>query len=121
MVEKLMKDNVKADESELPRICALDWEFDLSSIFVEVDTPLVNINTTPIKYPLKLLLMISILYYPQGRYGTRSTAALTVKTNGEVTFYETYLDKDSWKDRTVSYQIQKQKPRTMEPSSLKLI
>ncbi|PON34298.1 Transport and Golgi organization protein [Parasponia andersonii] len=82
MVEKLMRDKVKADESELPGICALDWEFNLSSIFVEVDTPL-------------------------GRYGTRSSAALTAKTNGEVTFYETHLDKDTWKERTVTYQIQK--------------
>lgn len=45
MVEKLMRDKVKADESDLPQICALDWELNLSSIFVEVDTPLVYINT----------------------------------------------------------------------------
>lgn len=38
-----MRDTVKADESKLPHICSLDWEFNLSSIFVEVDTPLVNI------------------------------------------------------------------------------
>ncbi|XVF74103.1 hypothetical protein PTKIN_Ptkin13bG0033300 [Pterospermum kingtungense] len=42
MVEKLMKDKVKADKNKLPGICALDWEFNLSSIFVEVDTPLVK-------------------------------------------------------------------------------
>lgn len=43
MVERLMRDTVKADESKLPRICSLDWEFNLSSIFVEVDTPMVNL------------------------------------------------------------------------------
>lgn len=43
MIDKLMRDTVKADESKLPQICSLDWEFNLSSIFVEVDTPLVNI------------------------------------------------------------------------------
>lgn len=44
MVEKLMQDSVKADKSGLPGICSLDWEFDLSSVFVEVDTPLVNLK-----------------------------------------------------------------------------
>lgn len=44
MVEKLMRDRVKAEESKLPRICSLDWELSLSSIFVEVDTPLVRIT-----------------------------------------------------------------------------
>lgn len=42
LAEKLMKDKEKvADESKLPHICSLDWEYNLSSIFVEVDTPLV--------------------------------------------------------------------------------
>ncbi|XP_021285449.1 transport and Golgi organization 2 homolog [Herrania umbratica] len=84
MVEKLMKDKVKADKSKLPGICALDWEFNLSSIFVEVDTPL-------------------------GLYGTRSTAALTIHASGEVAFYEKYLEKDVWKERTINYHIQKVK------------
>lgn len=43
MVEKLMKDSAKAEESRLPGICSLDWEYNLSSVFVEVDTPLVNV------------------------------------------------------------------------------
>ncbi|KAL0392266.1 UNVERIFIED_CONTAM: hypothetical protein Sradi_2449400 [Sesamum radiatum] len=82
MVEKLMRDRVKADESKLPNICSPDWELDLSSIFVEVDTPL-------------------------GKYGTRSTAALTVKGSGETSFYEVYLDGDVWKQHTLNYHIQK--------------
>lgn len=41
VTQKLMKDTVKADENMLPHICSLDWEFNLSSIFVEVETPLV--------------------------------------------------------------------------------
>ncbi|XVE94405.1 hypothetical protein REPUB_Repub02eG0005800 [Reevesia pubescens] len=84
MIEKLMKDKVKADKSKLPGICALDWEFNLSSIFVEVDTPL-------------------------GLYGTRSTAALTIRAGGEVGFYEKYLEKDVWLERTINYHIQKLK------------
>ncbi|KAF8026321.1 hypothetical protein BT93_F2955 [Corymbia citriodora subsp. variegata] len=93
IVEKLMKDTVKADKSSLPHICSLDWEFNLSSIYVEVDTPM-------------------------GRYGTRSTAVLSVKANGEVSFYEKYLEKDQWKEKTVKYHIKKlkkiewQKPTT---------
>ncbi|KAL0432788.1 UNVERIFIED_CONTAM: hypothetical protein Slati_2613100 [Sesamum latifolium] len=82
MVEKLMRDRVKADESKLPNICSPDWELDLSSIFVEVDTPL-------------------------GKYGTRSTAALTVKGSGETSFYEVYLDGDVWKQHTLNYHIEK--------------
>lgn len=45
MVETVMRDSVKADKSRLPGICSLDWEFNLSSVFVEVETPLVNIKT----------------------------------------------------------------------------
>ncbi|XP_039170549.1 transport and Golgi organization 2 homolog [Eucalyptus grandis] len=84
MVEKLMKDTVKADKSSLPHICSLDWEFNLSSIYVEVDTPM-------------------------GRYGTRSTAVLSVRANGEVSFYEKYIEKDQWKEKTLKYHIKKLK------------
>lgn len=80
MVEKIMKNTIKADESKLPGICARDWEFHLSSIFVEVDTPL-------------------------GRYGTRSTAALTIRASGKASFYEKYLEQDVWKEQTVSFSI----------------
>ncbi|CAA3022890.1 transport and Golgi organization 2 homolog isoform X2 [Olea europaea var. sylvestris] len=82
MVERLMKDTVKADKGKLPNICSLDWEFNLSSIFVQVDTPL-------------------------GRYGTRSTAALTVNANGEVSFYEIYLERNIWKEKTLNFYIEK--------------
>jgi len=44
VIEKVMKDRVKADKSVLPHICSLDWEFNLSSIFVEVETPLVRLQ-----------------------------------------------------------------------------
>ncbi|XP_058080276.1 uncharacterized protein LOC131228553 [Magnolia sinica] len=83
MVEQLMKDTVKADKSKLPNTgCDPEWEFKLSSIFVDVDTPL-------------------------GRYGTRSTAALFVKASNEVSFYEKYLEKEMWKEHTMKYQIEK--------------
>lgn len=42
----------------------------------------------------------------QGRYGTRNQSALTMKSNGEVRFYERYLDKDRWEENTVTYQIE---------------
>ncbi|KAM7258845.1 hypothetical protein ACFE04_014586 [Oxalis oulophora] len=83
-VEKLMTDKIKADESGLPRICPRDWEMNLSSIYVDVDTPL-------------------------GRYGTRSTAVLTVKAGGKVSFYEKYLEDNLWKEHTVNYGISEQK------------
>ncbi|TQD98292.1 hypothetical protein C1H46_016113 [Malus baccata] len=44
----------------------------------------------------------------KGRYGTRSSAAVTVRQNGALSFYENYLDNDhTWKEHTVNYQIQK--------------
>ncbi|PSS31184.1 Transport and Golgi organization like [Actinidia chinensis var. chinensis] len=81
-VGKLMRDTVRADESKLPSICSPDWELSLSSIFVEADTPL-------------------------GRYGTRSTAALTVSVGGEVSFHEINLESGEWRKQTIKYQIEK--------------
>jgi len=44
----------------------------------------------------------------QGVYGTRSSAALTVRSNGKVNFYEDYLDYDNvWKDHVIDFHIQK--------------
>lgn len=43
----------------------------------------------------------------QGCYGTRSSAAVTVRKNGDLSFHESYLDNDMWKEKTVNYQIQK--------------
>jgi len=50
-----------------------------------------------------------MLHSAQGYYGTRSTAALTASINGDVTFYETYLEKEMWKEQTISYRIDKRK------------
>ncbi|WOG99833.1 hypothetical protein DCAR_0519189 [Daucus carota subsp. sativus] len=81
LAEKLMRDKEKvADRSKLPHIHSLDWEYDLSSIFVEVDTPL-------------------------GCYGTRSTAGIKVRASGEVSFHEIYLENNKWKAHTVTYNI----------------
>lgn len=62
MIQKLMRDGVKADKRELPRICELDWEFNLSSIFVEVDTPLVNAisNEFIFQLPVRIETYISV-------------------------------------------------------------
>lgn len=42
---ELMKDTIKADMDRLPNICSPDWELGLSSIFVQVDTPLVRLQS----------------------------------------------------------------------------
>lgn len=110
MVEKLMTDSDKADKNKLPGICSLDWEYNLSSIFVEVDTPMVNTSIcnvfTSTLWAFYSQFLLSDL---QGPYGTRSIAALTIRASGEVSFYETYVEKDLWKERTVNYSIQKVK------------
>ncbi|KAF3796161.1 hypothetical protein EJ110_NYTH03193 [Nymphaea thermarum] len=84
MVEKLMNDTVKAERNMLPGTGHdPEWEFSLSSIFVETDTKM-------------------------GRYGTSSMVGLSAKTTGEVTFYERYLEQESWKEQTIVYQIENQ-------------
>lgn len=82
LVEKLMTNTIKDEESTLPRIYPPEREYKLSSIFVEEDTPL-------------------------GRYGTRSTSAVSVNTNGEVSFFEKYLENEMWKEHTVTYHVEK--------------
>ncbi|PIN15703.1 hypothetical protein CDL12_11639 [Handroanthus impetiginosus] len=81
MSKLLMNDTTKDDESELPGIRPADFEYPASAVFVETDTPL-------------------------GRYGTRSSSAVVFRTSGEVSFYERYLEKDVWKEQTISYLIE---------------
>ncbi|KAG5076332.1 hypothetical protein JHK82_055027 [Glycine max] len=80
MVEKLMTNTVKDEECMLPGIHPPEREQPLSSIFVEAELS-------------------------SGHYGTRSSSALFVKSNKEVTFYEKYLEKKQWKDKMVTYKI----------------
>ncbi|XP_021649505.2 uncharacterized protein LOC110641912 isoform X2 [Hevea brasiliensis] len=83
MVEILMTNTVKdVDESMLPKIYPAEFEYQLSSIFVETDTPL-------------------------GHYGTRSTSVLSIKSSGEVNFYERFLENEKWQEHTESFQIEK--------------
>ncbi|KAG5526905.1 hypothetical protein RHGRI_032982 [Rhododendron griersonianum] len=82
MVEKLMRDTIRDDESVLPHIYPAEKEYYLSSIFVEAETPL-------------------------GRYGTRSSSALSFTTSGELSFHETSLQEEGWEEQTVTYQIEK--------------
>ncbi|XP_052182759.1 uncharacterized protein YGR127W [Diospyros lotus] len=81
MVETLMRNAVKDDESMLPHLYPVEKEYHLSSIFVDYETPL-------------------------GRYGTRSTSVLRVKACGEVSFHEQYLENGFWKEQTVTYPIE---------------
>ncbi|KAK9286792.1 hypothetical protein L1049_015197 [Liquidambar formosana] len=82
LVEKLMMDTIKDEDSMLPHFYPPELERCLSSIFVEADRPL-------------------------GHYGTRSTSAVSVETNGKVSFYERYLEEKTWKEHTLTYQIEK--------------
>nr|CAD1844703.1 unnamed protein product [Ananas comosus var. bracteatus] len=83
MVHELMEDTAKADWSMLPQTgCDPEWEYDLSSIFIDTDTKV-------------------------GRYGTRSMAAISVKAQGEVDFYERYLENSLWKEHLTHYCIEK--------------
>ncbi|KAK4796028.1 hypothetical protein SAY86_028354 [Trapa natans] len=90
-MKKLMRDTVKG--GILPHIWPPNVEFGLSSIYNEVDRPL-------------------------GRYGTRSTALLTVKTDGEVSFQEMYLEEDIWKEKSVKYYIKLPQSTCKERSML---
>ncbi|KAK7317934.1 hypothetical protein RJT34_02571 [Clitoria ternatea] len=80
MVEKLMTNTIKDDECMLPGIHPLEREHPLSSIFVDAELS-------------------------SGHYGTRSSSALFVKSNKEVTFYEKFLDQRQWKEKKVTYMI----------------
>lgn len=83
MVQRLMRDTTKADKSSLPGIYSPEFEYQLSSIYIEAtDTPL-------------------------GLYGTRSTSAVFVNANGDVCFHEWYLEDDIWKEHVITYQINK--------------
>ncbi|XWS39679.1 hypothetical protein CRYUN_Cryun18bG0075600 [Craigia yunnanensis] len=76
-----MMDTTKDDLSMVPRIYPPEMEYHLSAIYIDISCP-------------------------QGRYGTRNQSALSVKSNGEVCFYERYLDKDLWKEQTITYQFE---------------
>ncbi|KAJ4846644.1 hypothetical protein Tsubulata_014659 [Turnera subulata] len=80
MAEEIMTNTIKDDESKLPQIYPAKFEYQLSSIFVDTDSPL-------------------------GRYGTRSTSVLSVNTRGEINFYERYLDKEEWRQHQMTSQI----------------
>ncbi|CAH8353388.1 unnamed protein product [Eruca vesicaria subsp. sativa] len=84
MMEEVMIDTVKDQEPELPHVYPPETEYHLSSIFVNIPRP-------------------------AGSYGTRSISALTIKSLGEVCFYEKHLDQDgSWKEHTQHFVIQNQ-------------
>ncbi|KAK4754816.1 hypothetical protein SAY87_008573 [Trapa incisa] len=82
MADKLMMNDTKdEEESLLTGIYTPQFEYQLSSVFVDTDSPL-------------------------GRYGTRSISALTVKSDWEMSFYERHLEDKAWKDKTVTFIIE---------------
>ncbi|PIA46737.1 hypothetical protein AQUCO_01500348v1 [Aquilegia coerulea] len=84
MTAELMNDTSKAEESSLPGVLSFDWEYNTSSIYVDYfDTPL-------------------------GACGTRSTTALSVNTDDDISVYENYLVKEEWKKHTVNFKIDRE-------------
>ncbi|RLM64646.1 hypothetical protein C2845_PM16G17300 [Panicum miliaceum] len=82
MVEELMMDTIKPDRSMVPDTGVdPEWEYKLSSIFIDTAKG-------------------------QARYGTRSMVALASKSDGEVTFYERYLENSSWKENMIQFQME---------------
>ncbi|OWM80507.1 hypothetical protein CDL15_Pgr019787 [Punica granatum] len=78
----LMMSTIKdEDQSLLPGIYPPEFEFPASSVFVDFDSPL-------------------------GRYGTRSTSAVYVKLNREVSFFVRNLEKEAWKEEVVTFSIE---------------
>ncbi|KAH0716827.1 hypothetical protein KY290_013395 [Solanum tuberosum] len=79
--ERIMRDLAKED-SNLPGIYSPECEYQLSSIFVDTEMSM-------------------------GRFGTRSTSSLAVRSSGDATFYEVYLEKDVWKEQQMTFVIEK--------------
>lgn len=86
--EKLMSDTTKDDQSKLPGIYHPEFEYQMSSIFVDCETS-------------------------TGRYGTRSSSIVAMKASGNVTFYERHLHNNSWKEQSISFLIEKEKDNTV--------
>ncbi|AQK45684.1 Ser/Thr-rich protein T10 in DGCR region [Zea mays] len=87
MVEELMMDTARPDRSMVPDTGDdPEWEYKLSSIFI--DTAKEQAKT-------------------MARYGTRSMVALAAKLEGEVTFYERYLENSLWKENLIQFQMEK--------------
>ncbi|CAH8273711.1 unnamed protein product [Arabidopsis lyrata] len=87
MVEEVMTNTVKDEETELPHVFTPETEYHLSSIFVDMQRP-------------------------TGRYGTRSISAISIKSHGdgdgdgEVCFYERHLEEGtSWKEHNQQFVI----------------
>nr|XP_004231534.1 transport and Golgi organization 2 homolog [Solanum lycopersicum] len=79
--ERIMRDVAKED-SNLPGIYSPECEYQLSSIFVDTEMSM-------------------------GRFCTRSTSSLAVRSSGDATFYEVYLEKDIWKEQQITFVIEK--------------
>ncbi|XP_031383081.1 transport and Golgi organization protein 2 homolog isoform X2 [Punica granatum] len=84
MADRLMKNTIKdKDRSLLPGVYPPQLEYELSSVFVDTDFPL-------------------------DPAGTRSTSALSVKSDREVSFYERHLEDEEWKENTVTFSIEEE-------------
>lgn len=72
VIEEVLKDDTKADQSVLPQTgCSLDKEYKLSSIFVDCE-------------------------FEKGHYGSRSMIVVSVDYDGEVKFHERFLEDGLW-------------------------
>ncbi|RWW54493.1 hypothetical protein BHE74_00038928, partial [Ensete ventricosum] len=52
------------------------------------------------------VIPMCVLTPSQGLYGTRNMGALSVKTSGEVSFYERYIENSNWKEHVFQYHVE---------------
>ncbi|CAN8269982.1 unnamed protein product [Cochlearia groenlandica] len=84
MVDEVMTNTIKDQESELPHVLTPEIEYHNSSIFIDAT-------------------------HRGRRYGTRSISAISIKSHGEACFYEKHLEQgDCWKEQTQHFVIQNQ-------------
>ncbi|KAJ7522786.1 hypothetical protein O6H91_18G026400 [Diphasiastrum complanatum] len=82
LLEDILKDNTRASYELLPDTgYGLDWEHKLSSICVDCDTV-------------------------KGQYGTRSMNVIAVRKNGQVSFFESFIEDGVWKDHRFEFEIE---------------
>lgn len=107
MVEEVMTNTVKDQEPHLPHVFPPETEYQLSSIFVDIPRPAVTLFLFFFPFLFYVRMPSLTPLYTQGRYGTRSISALSIKSHGEVCFYERHLeDGDSWKEHTLHFVLQ---------------
>eukprot|EP00250_Pteridium_aquilinum_P014365 c21942_g1_i1 orf=219-1049(+) len=83
-LQELLMDDVKADRASLPQTgYSVDWEHELSSLFVNCISS-------------------------QGPYGTRSMIVFAVDNDGQVNLFERFLEDGCWKEHEYAFEISRE-------------